>query len=136
MKLVLQCAMCGTHHPVGTAVCCACRATGVAQLRLMFECPTCQHLGLNPFCEACLPVALLDEDEMALANEVTESELIDVEVVLDIDEEEPKFVVVEDEERVEEVVVDDGDEVTEFFDEELPEDDSDPSDFELDLGDS
>ena len=41
MKLVLQCAMCGTCHPVGTVVCSACRATGVAQLRLMFECPTC-----------------------------------------------------------------------------------------------
>ena len=65
MKLVLQCAMCGTHHPVGTAVCSTCRASGIAQLRLMFECQTCGQLGLNPTCAAC-------SEELAVAEELEE----------------------------------------------------------------
>lgn len=55
MKLVLQCAVCGTNHPVGTPACATCRATGVQNLRLMFECPSCFRLGLNPTCDACRP---------------------------------------------------------------------------------
>ncbi|MCI0701390.1 MAG: hypothetical protein L0241_09950, partial [Planctomycetia bacterium] len=55
MKLVLQCSMCGTHHPVGTVVCSTCHAEGVNQLRLMFECQQCGRLGLAPQCVSCPP---------------------------------------------------------------------------------
>ena len=77
MKLVLQCAMCGTHHPVGTVVCSACRATGVAQLRLMFECQTCGRLDLSPLCECCPRPAseselVLDLDDLIVAEVVTD----------------------------------------------------------------
>ena len=77
MKLVLQCAMCGTPHPVGTIVCSACRATGVAQLRLMFECPTCGRLDLNPICEFCPRPAdatafAFEVDELIMAEEIVD----------------------------------------------------------------
>lgn len=73
MTLVLQCAMCGTQHPVGTAVCSACGATGVAQLRLMFECPTCGHFGLNPQCGRCPVVVPLDlDDDLIVAEEIAD----------------------------------------------------------------
>ena len=79
MRLVLQCAMCGTHHPVGTAVCSTCRATGVTQLRLMFECPTCGRLGLNPACATCPPavaVVPLDlDEELVVAEELPDDQL-------------------------------------------------------------
>src|SRR5262245_3316578 len=45
--------MCGTLHPVGMLVCSTCRAEGVAQLRLMFECQRCGALGLAPQCGTC-----------------------------------------------------------------------------------
>src|SRR5262245_19130756 len=69
--------MCGTHHPVGTAVCSTCRASGVTQLRLMFECPTCGHLGLNPQCEMCpatgeLPYSVVEDEELIVAEEIDE----------------------------------------------------------------
>lgn len=66
MRLVLQCAVCGTCHPVGTDECSACRATGVRDLRLMFECPACLRLGLSPFCGACpppLPYQVIEDAE-------------------------------------------------------------------------
>ena len=73
MKLVLQCAMCGTVHAVGTLACSTCRASGVTQLRLMFECPTCAGLGLNPTCGTCPPVVPLElDDELIVAEEVTD----------------------------------------------------------------
>lgn len=75
MKLVLQCAMCGTHHPVGTPVCSTCRASGVTQLRLMFECPSCGRLDLNPVCETCpRPAQSIYEldDELIVAEEVAD----------------------------------------------------------------
>lgn len=55
MKLVLQCAVCGTNHAVGTTVCATCRAAGLQNLRLLFECPRCYGVGLSPRCEACHP---------------------------------------------------------------------------------
>lgn len=73
MKLVLQCAVCGTNQAVGTAVCLACRATGVQNLRLMFECPTCFRLGIVPACDQCqpptpaLPHEVVEPDEEVLA---------------------------------------------------------------------
>ncbi len=70
MRLVLQCAMCGTHHPVGTAVCSTCLASGVTQLRLMFECQTCGALGLDPACGACATREF--ENDLLLAEEVIE----------------------------------------------------------------
>lgn len=55
MKLVLQCAVCGTNHTVGTTACATCRATGLEHLRLLFECPGCFAVGLTPRCVACNP---------------------------------------------------------------------------------
>lgn len=112
MKLVLQCSMCGTHHPVGTPSCTTCRATGVTQLRLMFECQTCGNLGINPVCEACPFIEPLElDDDLIIAEEVTDDSIsldpraeeddleeIDFELDLDIDG--------EDEEAGEAVVVD------------------------------
>ena len=73
MKLVLQCAMCGTLHPVGAAVCSTCRASGVTQLRLMFECPACGGLGITPACGQCPPVVPLDlDDDLIVAEEVAD----------------------------------------------------------------
>ena len=75
MKLVLQCAMCGTSHPVGTIACSACRASGVGQLRLMFECPTCGRLDLSPVCEFCPRPATAfayEVDELIIAEEIVE----------------------------------------------------------------
>lgn len=55
MKLILQCAVCGTSHHVGTDVCATCRATGLENLRLLFECGKCYRTGLKPECERCEP---------------------------------------------------------------------------------
>lgn len=55
MKLILQCAVCGTNHVVGTTTCTTCRATGLQDLRLLFECPGCFAVGLMPRCQACDP---------------------------------------------------------------------------------
>ena len=75
MKLVLQCAMCGTHHPVGAPACATCRASGVPQMRLMFECPACAGLGLDPTCAACPAVMPLDlDDDLIVAEEVPDAE--------------------------------------------------------------
>src|SRR6476620_6307521 len=68
--------MCGTHHPVGTPACTTCRASGVAQLRLMFECQTCGHLGINPVCEACPYIEPLElDDDLIIAEEVADEPL-------------------------------------------------------------
>ena len=69
MRLVLQCAMCGTHHPVGTEVCSTCRASGITQLRLMFECETCRQLDIKPTCDACA-------EGLALAEEIEEEQYV------------------------------------------------------------
>ena len=88
MRLVLQCAMCGTHHPVGTPACSTCRASGVTQLRLMFECPACGSLGLNPTCDVCPPVVPLSlDDDLIVAEEVPdESFTLDPPIAEDIEE--------------------------------------------------
>ena len=91
MKLVLQCAMCGTHHPVGTTVCSTCRASGVTQLRLMFECPKCARLGISPTCDQCPHVVPLELDgDLIVAEEVAdESVAVDdlkFDFELDLDE--------------------------------------------------
>jgi hypothetical protein len=81
VKLVLQCAMCGTHHPVGTVACSTCRATGVAQLRLMFECQSCGRLDLSPTCDTCPRPAnthaiVFDlADDLIIAEEVSDDAL-------------------------------------------------------------
>lgn len=76
MKLVLQCAMCGTQHPVGAVVCSTCRATGVTQLRLLFECQTCGRLDLSPACGTCPRPAggLVYEldDDLIIAEEIAD----------------------------------------------------------------
>jgi hypothetical protein len=56
MRLVIQCSVCGTIHTVGTAVCGTCRASGIRDLRLLFECQICFRLGLGPSCDVCSPV--------------------------------------------------------------------------------
>jgi recombinational DNA repair protein RecR len=66
--------MCGTHHPVGTRTCSTCRASGVTQLRLMFECPSCGRLDLAPVCEVC-PAASASDEDLILAEEVTDEPL-------------------------------------------------------------
>ncbi len=83
MKLVLQCAVCGTNHPVGTEACPTCRATGVQNLRLMFECPACFRLGLLPSCAVCnpLPYEVVQEPEEAEAS-------LNGEVLLSLDDDE------------------------------------------------
>lgn len=81
MKLVLQCAMCGTHHPVGTPACSTCGASGVTQLRLMFECLACSRLDISPECKECSftpfasPLdAFYDHDGLVIAEEVIDDE--------------------------------------------------------------
>jgi rubredoxin len=58
VKLILQCSVCGTIHSVGTTMCSTCRATGMQDLRLLFECPDCFSVGLLPRCEACHPASV------------------------------------------------------------------------------
>ncbi len=131
MKLVLQCAMCGTHHPVGTLVCSTCRASGVTQLRLMFECPACGHLGINPVCQACLPVVppyevvepAETEGDLIVAEEVVDGSLTpdDDDFTLELDED-------DGEEEDEKVVVDLSEEADEDEWDDLDLDDLDDSD--------
>jgi hypothetical protein len=84
VKLVLQCAMCGTGHPVGTIVCSACRATGVAQLRLMFECQTCGRLDLNPTCAFCPRPADGTEPAFEVDELIVAEEIIDEPIAIDL----------------------------------------------------
>ena len=86
--MVLQCAMCGTHNPVGSPSCSTCRASGVPQLRLMFECSACDALGLNPSCTACPVGVPLDlDDDLIVAEEVhDEPVLIDPAGIEDFEE--------------------------------------------------
>ena len=155
MKLVLQCAMCGTHHPVGTLACSACRASGVTQLRLMFECESCGRLDINPVCATCPRPAsaavtdpiVLDLDEgLIIAEEVVEDpfaldpgakdSLDDLPLELDVDEADEKVVVdlSEDEEGSDLGASafgdDDGDFETEFEDEWEEEDEDFDQDFD------
>jgi hypothetical protein len=139
VKLVLQCAMCGTHHAVGTPVCSTCRASGVTQLRLMFECQSCGRLDLSPVCASCPhpgqavePVYELDDD-LIVAEEVAddpfalELDAIDAvgELALDIDEEGEADIFVVDES-----------EDSDFEDSELDSDWEGPeADIEFDVGD-
>jgi hypothetical protein len=60
VRLILQCAVCGTVNPVGLTACGACRATGLENLRLLFECLHCFRVGLMPKCEACSRLLPLD----------------------------------------------------------------------------
>jgi hypothetical protein len=63
MRLVLQCSVCGTIHTVGTAICGTCRASGIQNLRLLFECQRCFRLGLDPACDVCSHLLSLDEEK-------------------------------------------------------------------------
>jgi hypothetical protein len=81
VKLVLQCAACGTHQDVGARMCPTCKATGVEHLRLMFECPRCFALGIAPECAACNPPPLPYE-----VVEDPEDEFIPVVPVVEVDE--------------------------------------------------
>lgn len=80
MRLVLQCAVCGTVQPVGAAACGTCHAAGIPNLRLVFECLHCFRLGLAPSCEACsrppspAPGPLPDLDKLAERWGVTPAE--------------------------------------------------------------
>jgi hypothetical protein len=62
MRLVIQCSVCGTILPVGSGICGTCRATGLQNLRLLFECMKCFRTGLNPTCESCSPHGISPED--------------------------------------------------------------------------
>ncbi|MBM3979301.1 MAG: hypothetical protein FJ304_03270 [Planctomycetes bacterium] len=99
MRLVLQCAMCGTHHAVGTATCSTCNASGVSQLRLMFECEACGALGLSPACAPCA------DRDLLLAEEV------------------PPFVVVDDADEEFELTFDE-DELFDLSDDDFPDDEA------------
>ena len=111
MKLVLQCAMCGTHHPVGTPACATCRASGVAQMRLMFECPACGGLGLNPTCAACPAVVPLDlDDELVVAEEVPDGDFGGLVLGLEFDDEEDEELDLGDDEENEAWIVDSSEE--------------------------
>lgn len=146
MRLVLQCAMCGTHHPVGTDICSTCRATGVTQLRLMFECVTCGRLGLNPTCETCPPVAALslDDDELIVAEEIPnepltlddDAEYSDIDLVIDFDDEEEgeKSVFDLSDDLDDKDEDEDEDPLTEFMDDDF--DDPDEDEEERDFDDS
>ena len=61
MRLILQCAVCGTVNAIGLRECGTCRATGLEHLRLLFECPRCIRLDLCPTCEPCSRLLSLDE---------------------------------------------------------------------------
>jgi hypothetical protein len=97
VSLVLQCAVCGTHHPVGATVCATCHATGVQNLRFLFECPKCFRLGLTPACEVCDPPAPLPPyelvedaeaaDQFVPARVVTDGEADEFELSLDDEDE-------------------------------------------------
>ena len=63
MRLVLQCIVCGTIHTVGTAICGTCRASGIQNLRLLFECQNCFRLGLDASCDSCSRLLSLDPVE-------------------------------------------------------------------------
>jgi hypothetical protein len=88
--------MCGTVNPVGAPACSSCRAAGIPQMRLMFECPACHGLGLTPACVVCPHPGA--DDDLAFAEEVVEEPLsldldagfdaeVDVESAGDEDEE-------------------------------------------------
>jgi hypothetical protein len=62
MRLVIQCSVCGTILAVGTDVCGTCRASGIQNLRLLFECMKCFRLGLSPICEICSQPPSLDPE--------------------------------------------------------------------------
>jgi hypothetical protein len=145
VRLVLQCGMCGTHHPVGTAVCSTCRASGVPQLRLMLECPTCGHLGITPSCERCPPVVPLELDaELIVAEEVVD-ELLPLDPIEsdefdsseftidlnldDMDEEDESAVIFEDDEE-------DGAVIIHLTKDSLDEDDEDEVEYEDEYDDT
>jgi len=126
VKLVLQCAMCGTHHPVGTTVCSTCRASGVTQLRLMFECQSCGRLDLNPVCANCprnppppavYPAHVLEPvEDLIVAEEVVEEPFtleegdeVDFAVEdfeLDFDEDEDEDAILDEDEVAEDIIFD------------------------------
>lgn len=101
MRLVLQCTLCGTINTVGSNLCGTCRASGLQNLRLMFECLHCFRLGLNPSCEPCSrlstehsqapggcwgdaevpPGADVGAGEIAIAEEFLEAGLADEEIL-------------------------------------------------------
>lgn len=140
MKLVLQCAVCGTVHPVGMTTCVTCRATGFKNLRLLFECPRCFELGLVPHCTRCAIVphtavySLSDEDE---ENEVPG--VLDAEVISEVSE--ATIAEEVDEDAAGAILLDDSDIVLEYDpnmdalrdEDDRLEIDSDALDIDLDL---
>lgn len=135
MKLVLQCAMCGTHHPVGTPVCSTCRASGVTQLRLMFECQSCGRLDLSPVCAACprpaQPIYELDDD-LIVAEEVVDDPLA---LELDAIDAVGELIHGIEEGEADLFVVDESDDDPDFEDSEPDSDGPDDADIEFDIGD-
>jgi hypothetical protein len=132
VKLVLQCATCGIHHPVGTPVCSTCRASGVTQLRLMFECQTCRNLGITLVCAVCAApndttATQIPEEDLIIAEEVTDEPFELVE------EDDFSLDYVEDEDEADEsVIVDLSDEEDEEENDEDEEEDEGDSDLDLD----
>ena len=75
MRLILQCAACGTVGSVGATTCGTCHATGYENLRLLFECPHCFRLGLVPKCEDCAKLLSLDPPYEVVPEPVDPDEL-------------------------------------------------------------
>lgn len=94
MRLILQCSVCGTNHGVGAEVCGTCRAAGLANLRLLFECTRCFTVGLRPSCIVCNPPPVVppfevipdpvDPEELARRWGVSDAE--ETETALDLPE--------------------------------------------------
>lgn len=75
MRLILQCAACGTVNAVGLTACGTCRATGLENLRLLFECLQCFKVGLTPTCASCSRLLSLDPEPDASRTPVDPDEL-------------------------------------------------------------
>jgi hypothetical protein len=75
VRLILQCAVCGTINSVGLTACGTCRATGLENLRLLFECLQCFKVGLTPTCEACSRLLALGPEPEAPREPIDPGEL-------------------------------------------------------------
>jgi hypothetical protein len=117
--------MCGTHHAVGTLACSTCRASGVTQLRLMFECESCGRLDLSPVCAACPPPAQAAEPVYELEDLIEAEEVVDDPFALELD-------AIDIGEAADVFVVDESED-SDFEDSDW--EDPDDSDIEFDIGD-
>jgi hypothetical protein len=75
VRLILQCALCGTANAVGSTECGTCRAAGFENLRLLFECQHCFRVGLVPSCEECSKLLPLDPAYEVVPDPVNPDEL-------------------------------------------------------------